>query len=80
MLSGYNLNIVYRTGKKNPADAPSHQPDFARVPEGSCAATILTVRCNATFCLWQLYAVTIQEDQIFEEVRPDTLADLTLEG
>ncbi len=50
-LSGYNLNIVYRVEKKNPADIPSCQPDYARVPEGCCAATILTARCNVMFCL-----------------------------
>ncbi len=47
-LSGYNLNIVYRAGKKNPANAPSRQPGYAKAPEdpsgapeGLCAATIL---------------------------------------
>jgi hypothetical protein len=79
-LSGYNLNIVYRVGKKNPADAPSRQPDYASAPEGLCAATVLMARCNATFRLWQLYAAAFQEDQIFEDVPPDALYDLILEG
>ncbi len=80
MLSGYNLNIVYRAGKKNPANASSCRQDYARAPEGRCAAMILTVRCNATFRLRQLYAAAVQEDQIFKDVPPDTLADLILEG
>jgi hypothetical protein len=79
-LSGYNLNIVYTVGKKNPADAPSHQPDYARALEGRCAAMRPAVHCNATFCLWQLYAAAVQEDQIFEDVPPETLADLIIEG
>jgi hypothetical protein len=79
-LSGYNHNIVNRAGKKNSVDAPSHRPDYARVPEGCCAATIRTACCNATFYLWQLYAATVQEDQIFKDLLPDTLADLILEG
>lgn len=29
MLSGYDFIIVYRLGKKNPADAPSTCPDYA---------------------------------------------------
>jgi hypothetical protein len=79
-LSGYNLNIVYRAGKKNPADAPSRRPDYARALEGLCAATVLTARCNAAFRLRQLYAAAVQEDQIFEDVPPDALYDLILEG
>ncbi len=79
-LSGYNLNIVYRAGKKNPADAPSRRPDYARAPEGLCAATVLTAHCNAAFCLRQLYAAAVQEDQIFEDVPHDALYDLILEG
>jgi hypothetical protein len=31
-LSGYNLNIVYGVGKKNPADAPSRQLDYTKAP------------------------------------------------
>ncbi len=57
-LSGYNLNIVDRAGKKTPTDAPSRQPDYAKAPEGPewtledlCAATILTEQGNAIFCL-----------------------------
>jgi hypothetical protein len=64
-LSGYNLNIVYRAGKMNPANTPSCWPDDARVPEGRCAATILTAHCSTTFRLRQLYAAAVQEDQIF---------------
>jgi transposase InsO family protein len=41
---------------------------------------VLTARCNAAFCLWQLYAAAVQEDQIFEDVPPDALYDLILEG
>jgi hypothetical protein len=51
-----------------------------RALEGCCAATILTVRCNATFHLLQLYAAAVQEDKIVEDVPPDTLADLIPEG
>jgi hypothetical protein len=50
-----------------------------RALEGCCTATILTAHCNATFCLWQLYAAAVQEDQIFEDVPPNTVADLILE-
>ncbi len=57
-LSGYNLNIVYRADKKNPADAPSRRPDDAKALEGPAgaleglsAATILMAQCNATFRL-----------------------------
>jgi hypothetical protein len=79
-LSGYNLNIVYRAGKKNPADTPSCRPDYARVPEGLCVATVLTARCNAAFRLRQLCAAAVKEDQIFEDVPPNALYDLILEG
>jgi hypothetical protein len=41
---------------------------------------ILTARCKVTFCLWQLYGVTVQEDEIFENVPRDSLADLILKG
>jgi hypothetical protein len=75
MLLGYNLNRVYKAGKKNPANAPSWQPDYVRVPEGRCATTILTVHCSVTFCLRQLYAAAVQEDQIFEAVPHDTLCN-----
>jgi hypothetical protein len=80
MLSGYNLNIDDRAGKKNPADAPSHRPDYAKAPEGPvgapeslCAVTIIIVQCNTMFCLRQLYAVAIKEEQIFDDVSPETL-------
>jgi hypothetical protein len=79
-LSGYNLNLVYRAGKKNPADAPSCRLDYSRAPEGLCAATVLTARCNIAFCIRQLYAAAVQEDQIFEDVPPDALYDLIQEG
>ncbi len=79
-LLGYNLNIVYRAGTKNSANKPSRQPDYARAPEGCYTATILTEWCNTTFCLRQLYAAATQEDQTFEDVLPDTLTDLILEG
>jgi LSD1 subclass zinc finger protein len=72
-LSGYNLNIVYRMGSRNPADAPSHRPDYGRVPEGRCATTMLTAQCNAMFRLRQLYAAAVAEDEAFEEVPLDTL-------
>jgi hypothetical protein len=58
-LSGYNLTIVYMTGKKNPVDAPSRRPDYVRALQGCCTTTILTAYCNATFCLWQLYAAAV---------------------
>jgi hypothetical protein len=79
-LSGYNLNIVYRAGSKNPANAPSRRPDYGRVPEGRCAATVLTARCNAMFRHGQLYAAAVAEDEAFEEVPPDTLRDLIRES
>ncbi len=78
-LSGYNLNIVYKAGSKNPADASSRQPDYGRVPEGRCTATVLTARWNAMFCLRQLYAAAVAENEAFEEVPPDTLRDLICE-
>jgi hypothetical protein len=80
MLSNYNFNIVYRAGKKNLADAPSCPPDYARVPEGCCITTILTARCNATFCLRQLYPAAVHEDEVFEDVHPDTFTDLIQQG
>jgi hypothetical protein len=72
-LFGYNLNIVYRAGSKNPADAPSRWPDYGKVPEGRCAATVLTARCNATFSLRQLYAAAVAKDEAFTDVPLDTL-------
>jgi hypothetical protein len=69
MLSGYNLNIVYRVGRKNPTDTPSCWPDYTKALEdpadaleGICIATVLTALCNATFRLWQLHAVAMQEN------------------
>jgi hypothetical protein len=56
MLSGYNLNIVY---KINSADTPSCQTDYTKVLNGCCDATIRTKRCSATFCLQQLYASAV---------------------
>ncbi len=79
-LSGYNLNKVYRAGKKNPADAPSRQRDYVKALEGLCMATVLTARCNATFRLWQLCAAAVQEDQVFKDVPPDSLLGLICEG
>jgi hypothetical protein len=79
-LSGYNLNIVNRVGSKNPADARSRRPDYGRVPEGCCAATVLTVRCNAMFRLRQLYAAAVADDEAFKEVPPDMLEDLIRES
>ncbi len=79
-LSGYNLNIVYRVSTENSADTPSCWRDYARTPEDHCAATILIARCNATSRLWQLYAATVQEDQVFVDVLPNTLARFILEG
>ncbi len=68
-ISGYNLNIVYRAGKKNPANASSHRPDYAKAPKGPvgapgglCVSTILKVQCNGMFCLQQLYAAAVYED------------------
>jgi hypothetical protein len=61
-LSCCDINIVNRVGKKNPADAPSHRPDYARAPEGLCAASVLMAHCNTVFCLRQLYAAAIQEN------------------
>jgi hypothetical protein len=48
--------------------------------EVRCTATILTLRCNTTFYLRQLYAATVQDDKIFKDVPPDTLANFDLEG
>ncbi len=79
-LSGYNLNIVYRAGSKNLADAPSRRPDYGRVPEGRCAATVLTAWCNTMFRLRQLYAAAVAEDEAFEEVPLDMLGDLIRES
>jgi hypothetical protein len=67
-LSSDNHNIVCNAGKRNFANAPSHQPDCTKVLEdpiraleGLCAATVLTVHCNAMFCLRQLYVVDVKE-------------------
>jgi hypothetical protein len=79
-LLGYNLNIVYRAGSKNPADAPSRWPDYGKVPEGQCAATVLTAGCNATFRLQQLYAAAVAKDEAFTNVPPDTLWDILRES
>ncbi len=79
-LSGYNLNIVYKTGSKNPANAPSGRPNYGRVPEGCCAATVLTARCNAVFCLQELYVAAVAKDEAFEELPLDTLRDLICES
>ncbi len=65
-FSGYDLNIISSTSKKNPANASSNQPDYAKAPGGYFAATILTARYNAMFRLWQLYAAVIHESQIFK--------------
>jgi hypothetical protein len=53
MLSGYNLNKVYRASKKNHGNAPNHWRDYKKAPvglewapEGLCAATVLTARCS----------------------------------
>jgi hypothetical protein len=75
-LSGYNFNIVYRAGSKNPANAPSKRPSYKRVPEDSCATTVLTALCNTMFCLQQLYAAAVAKYKAFEEVSPDKLRDL----
>jgi hypothetical protein len=53
-LSGYNLHIVYRVGKKNPATALSCQPEYTKIPKGLCVATVLTAPCNATFHFQEL--------------------------
>jgi hypothetical protein len=50
------------------------------VLEGCCAATIITANGNATFHLWQLYAAAVQEDHISEDVSPETLVNLVVEG
>ncbi len=82
-LSGYNLSIVYREGKKNPADAPSCQPDYVKAPEGRtglseglCITVVLIAQCNATFLLLQLYVATVQENCIFGDVSPNSLLNL----
>ncbi len=67
-------------GKKYPANTPSHQPDYTRALKDCCVATILTVRCNATFRLRQLYTTTIHEDKILRDMPPDALTNLILEG
>jgi hypothetical protein len=79
-LSGYKLNMVNRAGKKNHAGTRSHWLDYPRAQEGLCAATVLTAHCNAAFCLQQMYAPAVQEDQIFEDVPHDALYDLNQEG
>ncbi len=75
-----HLNIVYRAGKGNSADPPSYWLDYARVLQGCCTTTILTACCSATFGLQQLYVATIQDNEIFEGVPPDTLANLIQQG
>jgi hypothetical protein len=78
-LSGYILNIVYRVCKKNLANASSHWQNYASAPEGCCAATILTMCSDVALCPRQLDAATIQDDEVFKDVSPDTFADLILE-
>jgi hypothetical protein len=50
------------------------------VPEGCYTTSILTARSNAAFCFRELYAAVVQEDQIFEDVPQDTLAELILQN
>ncbi len=46
------------------------------MPEGRWAAIVLTAWCNALFCLRQLYAAAVADDQAYEEVLTDTLQNL----
>jgi hypothetical protein len=62
------LNIVYRAGKSNPADAPSHHPDYERTAGARCAATILTAHCNAMQLRRQLYAAAAADEDLYQEV------------
>jgi hypothetical protein len=79
-ILSFHLNVVYRAGKKNPANDPNHWPDYVKAPEGLCTATVLTARYNMTFCLWQLYAAAIQAYQIFEDVPSNSLLNLICKG
>jgi hypothetical protein len=38
------------------------------------------VRCSARFCFWQLLAATVQGDNIFKDVPPNTVCTLIDEG
>ncbi len=71
MLSDNDLDIIFSASKKSPTDAQSYCPNYARVLEGLCAATVLIVHCNTMFCLCQLYTVAIQSDGIFKVVLPN---------
>ncbi len=91
-LSGYDLDIVYRAGKKNRADAPSRQPDYmlgALLQHGSGEmpaanrrdsnqhANTYTPRVmHAIRVFKHLLAAATLEDEPFAEVPPDTLKDM----
>jgi hypothetical protein len=50
------------------------------LPEGRCAATVLTARYNAKFHQRQLYAAAVVEDKAINKVPPDTLLHLICES
>jgi hypothetical protein len=79
-LSGYNLIIVYRAGKSNPADAPSCCPDYEKIAGARCAAMILTARCNTTQLRRQLYAAAVADEDPYQEVPLERLRSLIAEG
>ncbi len=91
-LSGYDLDIVYRAGKKNPADAPSRRPDYMlgatlRQRPGEMPANGRSDSGQATNCyspremqslrvFRYLVASAMLEDEPFAEMPPDNLKDL----
>ncbi len=70
------MNIVYRKGSKNLANAPRCWPNNRGVTEGCCTATVQRVWHNAAFRLWQLSAAVAAEDKAFDKVPPGTRLDL----
>jgi hypothetical protein len=74
------LNIVYKAGKSNPANASSRRPAYEKVAGARCAATILIARYSATQLRRQLYAAAVADEDPYQEVLPDTLRSLIAEG
>ncbi len=83
-LSGYDPDIVYRAGKKNPADAPSRRPDymlgallkhgFSKMPAANWrnsdqhANTYTPREMHALHVFWHLLAEATLEDESFAAV------------
>ncbi len=91
-LSGNDLNIVYRAGKKNPADAPSRRPDYMlgaphamladaspahiRSDTGDGSTTYSPKELHRLQVLCHLVVPAVLENKLFEQTLPDTLRQL----